>query len=365
MVDTARVLGELKLERLARESTDTVTFWKDATEVLREVIPFDFHPCWFTIDPATLLVTGHMNEGLDRTPPEIARAWYAEGDVNSPLELVRRRGGASTVRRATGGDPVASWRWRHLLDPLGFDDALDAVLRKGRTVWGAVTLLHTDGSRPFTADDVRFMARLGETLALGTQLGLLRSEVDASQTGGPAVLVVSADLVADNTTENVDRWLADLPDVGKFRSDRLPMPVQVVVLRALRSDTGEAGATVRSTSGRWVRIHGSRLAGGTDVAVVVDLATPDQLAPVRTASYHLTTRERQVVDLVLRGRSTQQIAAELFISQHTVQDRLKGIFEKVGVRSRRELVARINASEFAPRVAANDERVRQGRSLRR
>jgi hypothetical protein len=216
-VDTARVLGEHKLERLARASSDTVTFWKDATEILRGVIPFDFHPCWFTIDPTTLLVTGHLNEGLDRTPPEIARAWYAEGDVNSPVDLVRLRGGVSTVRRATRGDPAASWRWRHLLDPLGFDDSLDAVLRTGRTVWGAVTLLHTDGSRPFTGDDVRFMARLGESLAIGTRLGLLRSEGADGSAGGPAVLVVSSDLVADSTTENADRWLAGLPDVGSFR----------------------------------------------------------------------------------------------------------------------------------------------------
>jgi DNA-binding CsgD family transcriptional regulator len=143
------------------------------------------------------------------------------------------------------------------------------------------------------------------------------------------------------------------------------MPVQVVVLRALRSDTGEAGMTVRSKSGTWVRIHGSRLGGSGDVAVVVDVATPDQLAPVRMAGYNLTTREQQVVDLVLRGRSTQQVADELFISQYTVQDRLKGIFEKVGVRSRRELVATIRVSELEPRIAANDERVRDGRPLRR
>jgi DNA-binding CsgD family transcriptional regulator len=71
------------------------------------------------------------------------------------------------------------------------------------------------------------------------------------------------------------------------------------------------------------------------------------------------------VDLVLRGRSTQQVADDLFISQYTVQDRLKGIFEKVGVRSRRELVATIRVSELEPRIAANDERVRDGRPLRR
>ncbi len=364
-VDTARVLAVDKLDRLARTSTDTVAFWKDATEVLHGLVPYDFHPCWFTIDPTTLLVTGHLNEGLDGTPPEIAQAWYAEDDVNSPAALADMRGAASTVRASTHGDLKSSWRWRNLLDPLGFDDALDALLRNRNHVWGALTLLHTAGSRPFSTDDLKFVSRLSETLATGTQLGLMRGEAASSAAEGPAVLIVSPELVSTTATENAEGWLADLPDVGRFRPDRLPMPVQVVVLRALRAADGEAAAVVRSTSGRWVRVQGSRLAGRPEVAVVVEPATPAQLAPVRLAAYGLTAREREVVDLVLGGRSTLQIADELFISEYTVQDRLKAVFEKVGVRSRRELVAAIHRSDFAPLLDANDARVRAGQPLRR
>jgi DNA-binding CsgD family transcriptional regulator len=46
-----------------------------------------------------------------------------------------------------------------------------------------------------------------------------------------------------------------------------------------------------------------------------------------------------VATLVLRGASTSVISATLHIFGHTAQDHLNGVFDKVGGRSRRELVA--------------------------
>jgi DNA-binding CsgD family transcriptional regulator len=55
----------------------------------------------------------------------------------------------------------------------------------------------------------------------------------------------------------------------------------------------------------------------------------------------LTAREREVCREVIAGHSTADMASRLFISSNTVQDHLKSIFAKVGVRSRGELVARL------------------------
>nr|WP_228720972.1 helix-turn-helix transcriptional regulator [Arthrobacter sp. 260] len=58
-------------------------------------------------------------------------------------------------------------------------------------------------------------------------------------------------------------------------------------------------------------------------------------------AYELSAREREICREVIGGHPTTEIANHLFISVHTVQDHLKSVFAKVGVRSRGELVARL------------------------
>lgn len=54
----------------------------------------------------------------------------------------------------------------------------------------------------------------------------------------------------------------------------------------------------------------------------------------------LSNREREVLGLVATGATNNQIAAELFLSPHTVKDHISSIFRKLGVRNRAEAVQR-------------------------
>nr|BFE83828.1 hypothetical protein GCM10020093_064290 [Planobispora longispora] len=77
------------------------------------------------------------------------------------------------------------------------------------------------------------------------------------------------------------------------------------------------------------------------MVITVAPATAGEVVRLLLTAYGATAREQDVCFEVLSGRSTAEIAGRLFISPHTVQDHLKALFEKVGVRSRGELVAKL------------------------
>lgn len=53
----------------------------------------------------------------------------------------------------------------------------------------------------------------------------------------------------------------------------------------------------------------------------------------------LTSREREVLNLLARGMSNRDIAEELVITNKTVKNHLSRIYEKIGVHSRAEAIA--------------------------
>jgi DNA-binding NarL/FixJ family response regulator len=114
-------------------------------------------------------------------------------------------------------------------------------------------------------------------------------------------------------------------------------------------DTGQTRLRMRDRSGRWVVLHASTLdgpAGPGGIAVVVEPAKSADVAPIIIEAYGLSPRERDVVKALARGTSTPDIAAELYLSTHTVRDYIKSVFEKVGVGSRGELVAKLFAEHY-------------------
>ena len=66
-----------------------------------------------------------------------------------------------------------------------------------------------------------------------------------------------------------------------------------------------------------------------------------QTVALDTGGYGFTPREKQVVDELLKGLSYKEIANVLYISSTTVNDHLKNVYRKMGVRTKSELMRKI------------------------
>jgi DNA-binding NarL/FixJ family response regulator len=87
------------------------------------------------------------------------------------------------------------------------------------------------------------------------------------------------------------------------------------------------------------------------IKTLVTSISPGQQNPAvdseRSRIAQLSARERQVVQLIVRGLKNQQIAEALFISETTVRHHLTSIYSKLGVSDRLQLLVLAHHSGLA------------------
>lgn len=364
-----------RIAELPAKGLELVAFWCEARDALASAVPYYMTPCWFTLDPASLLVTSHHDHGMiGELPPEWLAHEYYEDDFHNLAAVARSARGISTLHEATGGDPSRSRGWREHVEPYGAEQELLVALR-ARTgeAWGMLGLYREPGQPEFDPDELEFLRALAPHLAEGARRGLLVGEAsEPDRPDAPGLVVLDADWSVESLTPGVERWLCELPDGDWEAQGKLPPAVLAVAGRALRTAEnrdapGEVAlARVLSSEGRWIVLHGASLVadGARRAAVIIEPAHPARISPLLMSAYGLTDREQDVTRLVLRGDSTAQIAGELCVSAHTVQQHLKSVFEKTGVRSRRELVGKVFFAHYEPRVRDNERRVIKGQPIR-
>ena len=86
---------------------------------------------------------------------------------------------------------------------------------------------------------------------------------------------------------------------------------------------------------------GEAIFGAEVVQAVVDFSSSPS-----TPFPDLTTREREVLDLIASGHRNQAIAGRLFLSPKTVANHVSSIFAKLGVADRSEAIVRARREGF-------------------
>jgi DNA-binding CsgD family transcriptional regulator len=217
---------------------------------------------------------------------------------------------------------------------------------------GALGLYRAETVPRFTAGEADVVAAAGEAVAVGIRRTLFTPDTPdtsglAGSLDGPAVLVVGPD--------NRVRFSSA---AGLLRVDQLGGPehgcLPTSLLATLTAARVGADATtrIRSRDGEWLVARGAVLNSSgdstPDVVVTIEVAGPREMTVLTLTALGLTDREHQVAQLVLHGVATTGIASTLHLSPHTVQDHLKPIFGKAGVRSRRDLIAQTTLATTRP-----------------
>ncbi|MFG2334052.1 LuxR C-terminal-related transcriptional regulator [Streptomyces sp. NPDC048604] len=357
----------------AQRGSDTLELFSRASAKLRRLVPFH-SAVWTAADPETGLITAPMLVEDLGSAESCATYWESELLEENVLpfrELARAPVPAAGLRAATGDLPARSTRFRRLLRDQGVYDELRAVLRIDGRPWGLVSLFRTtDAFRP---DEIALLAGLSRPLAARLR-GLARPPQSTPHTQAPAPGLILFDESGQATSINDEarHHLALLPEGPSSSSPlgvKLPVWVIGVVLQARAiadgRDHGTARVRIRTTENRWLVCHASCLDGPAGrpgpVALVVEPATPSDLAVLIADAYAFTPRELQIAQLLTRGMTTAEIAATLVISPHTVRDHLKTVYAKAGVSSRGELVARLFTDHYWPALPAPTPLPRPGR----
>lgn len=319
-------------------------------EEFRRRVPFRAH-VWALIDPETEVATAPLATVPDalmvQLPGVVRRRYLTTVNRWDRLDVP-----VASLFQATDGDPDQSLLHREVLGPAGIGDIASIVFRDRFGIWAFLDLwrFHTD--MPFTHKE---LAALAENVPMvtealrGCQARSFQHSAPTPARPGPAVLFLSPELEVLGQTPQTDEYLRTLlpPDF-----DRQPVPAGAYnVAAALLAH--EAGihthppvARVALVDGVWLTFRAARVEtklpeAERDIAVTIELASPAERRTLYARSHGLSARETELLERLALGADSRTLAHDLFLSEHTVQDHLKSIFEKTNTRNRRTLLSRI------------------------
>lgn len=342
-----------EIEKLSEANLGAQELLAEAAGHIDRVVPSDGYFMGAT-DPATSLCIGF---GVHRDLPEEAcqPTWDHEflvPDYMKFADIGRSGRFVADLHEETGGDPSRSPRWRDVQAPMGFGSEVRATFTLGESIWGIAQIDRGGDSPRFTDLEKAWLAQASPLIAEGLRRAMLAPQV-APAPRGPGVLLLDASDNVTSTTGEAAAWIGEVDSPVRFDQGsglRIPLELHAFAASVRATPDGDTAPTgrLRTRDGVWLVMHGSRLAGSDQLALVVEPAKASDVAPLIVEAYGLSRRELDVTRLIARGHSTSEIASTLFLSPHTVRDHVKAVFEKTGVSSRGELVAKVFADHYSP-----------------
>ena len=190
-------------------------------------------------------------------------------------------------------------------------------------------------------------------LAVVGQAGTGREAVTLARELRPDIVLMDVRMpVLDGLTAT--RHILGNPGAGPAQRDGDARPVRVVILTTYDLDeyvyealqAGACGFLLKHAPPEELLLGvraaadgGALLSPSVTRRLLAEFTARQQAAAARPAALaRLTSREREVLDLVVRGRSNAEIARDLVVTQSTVKTHVTHILDKLGLRDRVQAV---------------------------
>jgi DNA-binding CsgD family transcriptional regulator len=337
-----------RVVRLCRNTTaDALSLRLAVLEEIRRAVEFDAH-AWLLTDPETEVGSAPLAD-VPCLPelPRLIRLKY----LTTVNRWTRLDASVACLHTATGGHLERSLVWREMLARYAVTDVASLVFRCRHGCWGFLDLWRSGGGS-FTDQDAGFLAAIASpvTEALRRcQASTFSLDAPAPVRVGPVVLVLSADLEVRAQTLETNEYLRLLVPPA---ADRQPIPAGAynVAAQLLSVEAGVDNhppiARVHLSDGVWLTLRAARIGAasptaGQDIAVAIEATSPVERMKLFGRACALSAREMELLGHLITGSDTRGIAAQMFLSENTVQDHLKSIFTKTGASHRRTLLARV------------------------
>jgi DNA-binding NarL/FixJ family response regulator len=328
-------------------SADTRSLRHALLAGIQRAVRFDSY-AWLLTDPETEVGCAPLADVpcLPELPNAIRLKYLTPinrwTELNAPVAL---------LRDATGDHPERSLVWRELLVRYGVADVASLVFRCRHGCWGFLDLWRSAAGDRFTEADAAFLTAIAKPITEALrrcQANTFALPSAAPPRAGPVVLVLSPELEVRAQTRETNSYLRVLVPTD---ADRQPIPAGAynVAAQLLSVEAGvdahPPSARVHLSAGVWLTLRAARIGTASpvaeqDIAVTIEATTPAERMSLFARACGLSTREQELLDQLIVGADTRDIAQRMFLSENTVQDHLKSIFAKTGTSNRRTLLTR-------------------------
>ncbi|MGC4812255.1 LuxR C-terminal-related transcriptional regulator [Micromonospora sp. DT228] len=262
-------------------------------------------------------------------PRCLARLWAAEA-----LGLLGRATEApSWLRSVPEEPPYAALRWWAANGPAGEAQTAQEAARRLGDGRRAYESHRRHGSRIGVEHLLVRAAGLAARFGLGEQMAWLTAVVDADATEPRRRLSRQTTLLVQALCRGDANAAARGVDLVRAGGNRLALAYACLALGRVAEDPRpwlvEAQAVAKTMTSGWLRS-----------AVAAAMRERDVRQPrTRTPRTGFSPVETHIIELIGHGRTNRQIAAQVRISEKTVENHLTRLFARTGCRSRVELAA--------------------------